>query len=95
MIAGTILIGGSGGIRHGAGMKRGTIAFLNSASGFDPLPTFRSAGEYQPTFLRILLRDLNAKGFPLPDGAVEAAYERWCGDLVELGKGELLVRTAA
>jgi formylmethanofuran dehydrogenase subunit C len=95
MIAGTILIGGGGGIRHGAGMKRGTIAFLNSASGFDPLPTFQSAGPYQPTFLRILLRELKDKGFPVPDGAGEAAYERWCGDMVELGKGELLVRKAA
>lgn len=94
MIAGTILVGGSGGIRHGAGMKRGTVAFLNAASGFDPLPTFRSTGPYQPTFLRILLRELQAAGFTAPDGAADATYERWCGDMVELGKGELLVRQA-
>ena len=94
MIAGTILVGSSGGIRHGAGMKRGTIAFLNAASGFDPLPTFRSSGSYQPTFLRLILRDLQVAGFAVPDGAADATYERWCGDLVELGKGELLVRQA-
>ena len=94
LIAGTILIGGNGGIRHGAGMKRGTVAFLDAQSGFDPLPTFRSAGPYQPTYLRILLRELQTTGFPIPEGASEATYERWCGDLVELGKGELLVRQA-
>lgn len=94
LIAGTILVGGSGGIRHGAGMKRGTVAFLGAESGFDPLPTFRSAGPFQPTYLRILLRELRTKGFSVPEGATDAVYERWCGDLVELGKGELLVRQA-
>lgn len=94
MLAGTILIGRTSGIRHGAGMKRGTIAFLDTASGFDPLPTFRSTGPYRPIFLRLLLRQLQAAGFPIPAGADRAAYERWCGDMIELGKGELLVRQA-
>ncbi|MBL8850572.1 MAG: formylmethanofuran dehydrogenase subunit C [Planctomycetaceae bacterium] len=95
MIAGTIVVGSGGGNRHGAGMKRGTIAFLNPASGFEPLPTFRSSGPYQPTFLRLILRELQSAGFAVPAGAAHATYERWCGDLVELGKGELLVRQAA
>lgn len=94
MIAGSVLIGGEAGIRQGAGMKRGTIAFLGAGAHVEPLPTFKAACRYQPTFLRVILRSLIAAGFPVPDGALEAAYQRWCGDLLELGKGELLVRAA-
>lgn len=94
MIAGTILVGAGGGMRHGAGMKRGTIALLGGHSRFDPLPTFQSTGRFQPTFLRLLLRELESAGFAVPAGAATATYERWCGDLVESGKGEVLVRQA-
>ena len=42
MLAGSILLFGDSGIRHGAGMRRGTIAFLGG-KGPPLLPTFRRA----------------------------------------------------
>lgn len=95
MIAGTIVVGGPPGIRHGAGMKRGSIVFLQPGSSLDILPTFRPACLYRPVFLQLYWRRLTALGFPLPPEAWTSPYRRYCGDLLELGKGELLVREAA
>lgn len=95
MIAGTIVIGGEPGIRPGAGMKRGTIVMLQPGPSLDLLPTFRLACTYQPVFLQLYWRRLEALGFPLPVEAAPCRYRRYCGDLLELGKGELLVREAA
>ena len=95
MIAGTVLLCGESGIRHGAGMKRGTVALLGTASPPDPLPTFKFACAYRPTFLRLFLRHLQQRGFAIPAGCLDAVYRRYCGDFLELGKGELLVRVAA
>lgn len=96
MIAGTILIGGEVGIRSGAGMKRGTIGLLNAASEpVDILPTFKYASTYRPTFLTLYFRYLAAHGFAVPAGADGAQYRRYCGDFLELGKGEILIRHAA
>ena len=94
LIAGTIVVGGEPGIRHGAGMKRGTIVFLDPATSPDVLPTFRAAGGCRPTFLRLYLKHLAGRGWPVPEGSLEAAYRRYNGDFLELGKGELLVRSA-
>ena len=94
LIAGTIIVGGEPGIRHGAGMKRGTIVFLDAATPPDVLPTFRPAGTCRPTFLRLYLKPLAPHGWPVPAGALEADYRRYNGDFLELGKGELLVRSA-
>ena len=94
LIAGTIVVGGEPGIRHGAGMKRGTIVFLDPASPPDMLPTFRHAGHCQPTFLRLYLKHLKDLGWPVPDGSLDANYQRHIGDFLELGKGELLIRNA-
>ena len=93
LIAGTIVVGGEPGIRHGAGMKRGTIAFLDPHSSPDVLPTFRGAGNCRPTFLRFYLKHLTEQGWPVPDGALDALYRRYNGDFLELGKGELLIRS--
>ncbi len=94
LIAGTIIVGGEPGIRHGAGMKRGTIVFLDPNSPPVMLPTFRHAGHCQPTFLRLYLKHLNDLGWPVPDGSLESNYQRHIGDFLELGKGELLIRNA-
>lgn len=94
LIAGTVLVFGEPGIRHGAGMKRGTIGLFAGGSP-DMLPTFKYACTYRPTFLRLYLRHLAALGFAVPEGCLDAAYRRYCGDFLELGKGEILVREAA
>ena len=54
------------------------------------LPTFRYDCLYRPVFLRLYLRQLRAWGFPVPAGYDGAAYRRYSGDLVSLGKGEVL-----
>ncbi len=92
MIAGSILLFGSPGIRPGAGMRRGTIGLFAGEAAPDMLPTFRLACRYEPVFLRLILQRLRSRGFPIPEGAGNAAYDRWCGDLLELGKGEILIR---
>lgn len=91
MIAGTIIACGQPGLRAGAGMKRGTIAFLGTHP-VDILPTFRSGGTLQTPMLLMLLRHLRSLGFPLADELQDAVFQRYWGDLLELGKGELLVR---
>lgn len=91
LIAGSVLVFGEPGIRCGAGMKRGTVGLLGAASP-DILPTFKYACTYQPTFLRVYLKTLLSMGFPVPPELIDVSYKRYCGDFLELGKGELLTR---
>lgn len=95
MIAGTVLVFGETGIRHGAGMKRGTIGLFGSDTSHDILPTFKAAGLFQPTWLRIYLRELKSRDVAVPGELLDASYRRYCGDFLELGKGEILVPAAA
>lgn len=88
LIAGTVFVFGQPGIRAGAGMKRGTLAFFGTRP--ELLPTFRFDCLYRPVFLRLYLRQLRAWGFHVPDDCLTASYERFSGDLVGKGKGEVL-----
>src|SRR5205809_463764 len=45
---------------------------------------------YRPVFVDIYLRQLRAWGFAPAAGRERALYRRYSGDLVALGKGELL-----
>ena len=90
MIAGTVLVFGSPGIRNGAGMKRGTIGLFSSDEEVEVLPTFKRASSYTPLFLELYFRSLEAKGFHVPDECRTGRYQRYCGDFLELGKGEIL-----
>jgi len=92
MIAGTLLLFGGPGIRVGAGMKRGSIVVF---AGPPPLlPTFRYTCTYQPPFLPIYLRQLQAWNYAPAASVAPGRYRRFGGDLVSLGKGEILVRGA-
>ncbi|MCA9053512.1 MAG: formylmethanofuran dehydrogenase subunit C [Planctomycetaceae bacterium] len=95
LIAGTVFVFGEPGIRHGMSMKRGTLAFFNPGPQLDILPTFRKSCTYRPSFLPIFLRHLQEHGFPIPPECFSSRYHRYCGDLLEIGRGELLVREAA
>ncbi len=90
MLAGTILVFGTTGIRHGAGMRRGTI-FLGGSPGHEPLPTFRAACVAQFEFLKILERSLRDRGFECPVPLGSTTMTLFNGDLLEGGRGELLV----
>jgi formylmethanofuran dehydrogenase subunit C len=89
LIAGSLFLFGPSGVRPGAGMKRGTIAYLGAAP--ELLPTFRPACAYEPVFLALYLRKLRAWGYPVEERFLSGSWRRYCGDLVALGKGELLV----
>jgi formylmethanofuran dehydrogenase subunit C len=89
MIAGTILVFGNLGGRAGAGMKRGTVAVFGSEPQL--LPTFRFDCVFRPSFLPLYLRRLRDAGYPFAGDILHGDYRRYSGDLVSLGKGEILV----
>jgi formylmethanofuran dehydrogenase subunit C len=88
LVAGSIFVFGQPGVRTGAGMKRGTIAVFGGKPQL--LPTFRYDCVYRPVFLRIFLRQLQAWGVGVAEEQLHGSYERYSGDLVSLGKGEVL-----
>lgn len=91
MIAGTVLVLGECGIRPGAGMRRGTLGLL----GPNPpamLPSFRHACITCPPVLPLMLNELRGHGFDLGDELFTAECDVFNGDLVALGRGEILVR---
>jgi formylmethanofuran dehydrogenase subunit C len=88
MLAGTIVALGGFGARPGAAMRRGTIVAMSHVT---LLPTFGFACSYRPPFLRLYLRHLRALGLPLTDEQIEGRYARWCGDGLELRRGEILM----
>jgi formylmethanofuran dehydrogenase subunit C len=88
MIAGSVFVFGKPGIRVAAGMKRGTVAVFGAEPAL--LPTFRYDCTYRPVFLRLYLRQLRAWGFPVAPDFEAGRYRRYSGDLVSLGKGEVL-----
>lgn len=92
MLAGTLLIGGTSGIRHGAGMKRGTIAFLGEAPPL--LPTFRKACRYRPDIFRLIYRHLRDGQANLDETTLAAEFDLYQGDMLEGGRGEVLIRVA-
>jgi len=87
MLAGTIIVLGEMGWRAGAGMRRGSIISLCPVR---LLPSFGFACIYRPTFLRLYLRYLNALGLAISTAQVEGRYQRWSGDCLDLGRGEIL-----
>ncbi|MBI1916788.1 MAG: formylmethanofuran dehydrogenase subunit C [Planctomycetes bacterium] len=90
MIAGSVFLFGPSGVRPGAGMKRGSLVFCADPPAL--LPTFRYDCAYRPVFLSLYLRQLKAWDFPVSDEVLRASWRRYSGDLVALGKGEILAR---
>jgi len=88
MRGGTLVLAGPVGEGPGAGMHRGTIVVLGPCR---ILPSFKYAAAYKPVFLLLLYRWLKGQGVEIPGDKVEAEYRRYCGDLAETGKGEILL----
>ena len=88
MKGGTIVLMSGAEIRTGAWMMRGTIVSLVPLK---LMPTFSYACRYNPSFLRLYARNLEAKGFSIPVRSEEGAYERYVGDNALPGKGEILI----
>ncbi|MEX2112573.1 MAG: formylmethanofuran dehydrogenase subunit C [Pirellulales bacterium] len=94
MIAGTILVFGPAGIRPAAGMRRGTLGLFGS----NPptlLPTFRAGSRAKPLVLELLFRELRALGYPVHERLSTSDYRTYHGDLVTVGRGEILVAEGA
>jgi formylmethanofuran dehydrogenase subunit C len=89
LVAGSIFIFGRPGIRLGAGMKRGTITVFGEGP-LPLLPSFRYDCTYRPQFMALYLRHLAGLGFAVAEQFLHASFERYSGDLVALGKGEVL-----
>ncbi len=87
MLAGTIIVLGEMGIRAGAGMKRGSIICQRKT---DLIPTFSYSCHFQPVIAGHYFRYLNNQGFDIDDALLNGEFERWCGDAVELNRGEVL-----
>jgi formylmethanofuran dehydrogenase subunit C len=89
MLAGSIFVGGRSGIRHGAGMRRGTIGLLGPKP--PPLlPSFRRACRFQGGILRLVAAALKRHQMSLAE-QMNATVDLYNGDLIEGGRGELLV----
>jgi formylmethanofuran dehydrogenase subunit C len=90
MIAGTIFVFGNCGIRPAPGMRRGTVGLFGS----EPpklLPTFRAGSCDQPLILKLLFRELRRLDFPVDEDLFHANYRMYHGDMVAIGRGEVLV----
>jgi len=91
MLAGSIFVFGEIGIRPGAEMSRGTIALLG-AQPPQLLPSFRYGCRFAPPMFRLLQPHLQALDFPQAGRLAEHREVRlFQGDLVSLGRGEILL----
>jgi formylmethanofuran dehydrogenase subunit C len=89
MVAGSLFAFGAVGKRVGAGMKRGTIVCFGKPP--EILPTFRATGRLRPHFVTIYLKWLRERGAIVPDEAFSGAFDKFNGDLVDDGQGEILI----
>ena len=89
MRGGTIILLGKAGEALGYNMRRGTIISLSGE--LDLLPTFVYDCTYQPTFIKFYYVNLKKYGIELPKEFYDGVYDRYSGDLGELGKGEILI----
>lgn len=91
LIAGTILVMGQCGIRPGAGMRRGTLGLFGSRRPV-LLPSFRYACTAQPQFVPLMLRTVRNQGFQIDPALESSLFDFYRGDLLTVGKGEILFR---
>jgi formylmethanofuran dehydrogenase subunit C len=88
MIAGTLVLLGGAGPGTGRFLKRGSIVTFGDV---ERPATFRYACTYRPPHVALLLRYLRTRyGLDLPERHVTGRYERYAGDLADVGKGEIL-----
>ena len=88
MIAGTVVVFGKAAAGAGRFLKRGSIVALDV---MERPATFRYACTYRPPYVPLLFRYLRARyGLAIADRHVTGQYQRYVGDMAELGKGEIL-----
>lgn len=87
MLSGSIFVLGELGIRTGAGMKRGSIVSMKDAP---LLPTFSYSCTYRPGYMTPYLLHLGQK-LAVAEDCLQGLFRRYCGDSVELNRGEILL----
>ena len=87
MLSGSIFVFGELGIRTGAGMKRGSIISMKDAP---LLPTFSYSCTYRPGYMTLYLLRLS-RVFASAEEYLQGSYKRYCGDSVEMNRGEILL----
>jgi len=87
MIAGTLVVVGTITGSVGEWNKRGSIITIGGAS---VPPTYRYACTYQPPYLGLLHRYLQSRTWPIDERIATGRFARYCGDVSQLGRGELL-----
>ena len=96
-IAGTIVVLHGVGAHAGAGMKRGTLVFPGLDR--DPedvlLPSFAPAGRFPAPFLSLYAMQLSVWGFVVPRSVSLGLLDRYNGDMVVDGHGEVLAALQA
>ena len=91
MLAGTILVFGRSGANVGMGMRRGTIGVFGSPRP-TLLPTFKSGYRGPLPVLRMLEAQLACESFaPEQLSRLATTVELFHGDLLQLGRGEVLL----
>jgi formylmethanofuran dehydrogenase subunit C len=91
MIAGTVLVLGAAAEGAGSWSKRGSVVVLGAVVA---PPTFRYSCTYQPPHLSLTLLRLRARyRLTIDSAALRGLYRRYCGDLADVGKGEILAWT--
>lgn len=90
MLAGSIVVAGTCGPHPGAGMRRGTLVLLGATPPL--LPSFRRGGLHRPELMPLVFRSIQRHGGRLDPDLARANYEYFHGDMLSLGRGEILVR---
>jgi formylmethanofuran dehydrogenase subunit C len=88
MIAGTLVVVGRINGTVGDWNKRGSIVTIGGAT---VPPTYRYACTYRPAYFGVLSRYLRSRAIPVDDRLTTGWFARYCGDLSQLGRGELLI----
>jgi len=93
MIAGNVIVLGSAGEDAGRFNKRGSIVVFAHL----PIPpAYRYACTYRPPHVAVTIAYLRSRrNVTIEDGARTATFRRYSGDMAELGRGEILVRSEA
>ncbi|MFV1964171.1 MAG: formylmethanofuran dehydrogenase subunit C [Pirellulaceae bacterium] len=92
MLAGTVLALAECGIRHGAGMRRGTLGLFGSQPPPPMLSSFRHACRFRPEVMALILAKLLRYGFSFDEALTGMDVDLFNGDMIEGGRGEILIR---
>ena len=89
MIAGSLIVLGRTGRNPGRGNKRGSIV---AAGALEVPATYRYACTFKPPHLRLTFAYLQRQyGVAVEDRLFDGTWRRYCGDIGDPGKGEILV----